>query len=118
MEFQNGKSIFLQIADTITEKVLRDEYQSGNKIPSVRELAAEVGVNPNTIMRTYSELQTMNIIENKRGIGYYVKAEAKEIILQNKREEFFKDLLPVFLKQAKVLGITKNELDTHLDILT
>jgi len=114
MEFQNGKSIFLQIADSITEKVLKGEYQAGNKIPSVRELASEVGVNPNTIMRTYSELQSMNIIENKRGIGYFVNPEAKEVILASKKKVFFSKILPDFLRQAEVLGITTKELQKHL----
>ncbi|MEL6559352.1 MAG: GntR family transcriptional regulator [Bacteroidota bacterium] len=114
MEFQNGKSIFLQIADSLTERILNNEFAPDSKIPSVREMASEVGVNPNTIMRTYSELQSMNIIENKRGIGYYVKTDAKELIRQKKRDEFFNELLPGFLKQAKVLGITNDELKKYL----
>lgn len=117
MEFQNGKSIFLQIADTITEKVVSGEFPAGEKIPSVRELAAEMGVNPNTVMRTYSELQAMNIIENQRGIGYFVNPEAQKIILKSKKEEFFKKVLPQFLKQAAMLGITADELRKHLETL-
>lgn len=114
MEFQNGKSIFLQIADTITDKVISGEFPAGEKIPSVRELASEMGVNPNTIMRTYSELQAMQIIENQRGIGYFVNPEAQQRILEGKREEFFKKVLPDFLKQASLLGITAEELRTHI----
>ena len=68
MQFENGRSIFLQIADTVTEKVVSGEFAAGEKIPSVRELAAQMGVNPNTVLRTYSELQAMNIIENPNGI--------------------------------------------------
>ncbi len=117
MQFQNGKSIFLQIADTITEKVVSGEYPAGEKIPSVRELAAQMGVNPNTIMRTYSELQAMNIIENQRGIGYFVSPEAQKIILKGKREEFFNKVLPEFLRQAALLGITADELKEHLENL-
>lgn len=117
MEFQNGKSIFLQIADTITEKVVSGEFPAGEKIPSVRELAAEMGVNPNTIMRTYSELQAMNIIENQRGIGYFVNPDAQKIILQGKREEFFDKILPEFLKQAALLGITSDDLKKHIETL-
>ena len=117
MEFQNGRSIFLQIADTITDKVVSGEFPAGEKIPSVRELASEMGVNPNTIMRTYSELQTMDIIENQRGIGYFVNPEAQMLILQGKKEEFFTKVLPDFLKQATLLGITSNELKKHLDTL-
>ena len=117
MEFQNGKSIFLQIADTITEKVVNGEFPAGEKIPSVRELAAEMGVNPNTVMRTYSELQAMNIIENQRGIGYFVHPDAQKIILKGKKEEFFRKVLPEFLKQAAMLGITSDELKKHLEAL-
>ena len=100
MQFQDGKSIFLQIADSITEKVMSGEFPAGEKIPSVRELAAAMGVNPNTIMRTFMELQAMNIIENQRGIGYFVNPEAQKIILKGKKEEFFKKVLPEFLRQA------------------
>ncbi|MEP1097317.1 MAG: GntR family transcriptional regulator [Cyclobacteriaceae bacterium] len=115
MEFQNLKSIFLQIADTITDKVVSGEFQAGEKIPSVREFASEMGVNPNTIMRTYSELQAMNIIENKRGIGYFVNPEAQQVILESKKKEFFDKVLPDFLRHAEVLGITTSELKKHLE---
>ena len=114
MQFQDGKSIFLQIADSITEKVMSGEFPAGEKIPSVRELAAAMGVNPNTIMRTFMELQAMNIIENQRGIGYFVHPEAKKIILKDKKQEFFKKVLPEFLRQAELVGISTEELKKHL----
>ncbi|MEM9329164.1 MAG: GntR family transcriptional regulator [Bacteroidota bacterium] len=114
MEFRNGKSIFLQIADSITDKVVNGEYAAGEKIPSVRELAAQMGVNPNTIMRTYSELQSMEIIENRRGIGYFVNAEAQPVILAAKRKEFFDDLVPEFVEKAQLLGIEYPEIESHL----
>lgn len=117
MEFQNGKSIFLQIADSITDRVVSGEFSGGEKIPSVRELASEMGVNPNTIMRTYGELQAMNIIENQRGIGYFVNPNAKKIILQGKKEEFFNKILPDFLKQAALLGISSEDLKKHIETL-
>jgi DNA-binding transcriptional regulator YhcF (GntR family) len=115
MEFQNGKSIFLQIADSITDKVVSGEFPAGEKIPSVRELASEMGVNPNTIMRTYSELQAMNVIENQRGIGYFVSTDAPKIILEGKKEEFFNKVLPEFIRQAQLLGISSKELKKHIE---
>lgn len=117
MEFDNNKSIFLQIADTISEKVVSGAYPPGEKIPSVRELAADMGVNPNTIMRTYNELQSADIIENKRGIGYFVNPGAQKLILEKKRSEFFKKVLPEFLRQAALLDITSSDLKEHLDKL-
>jgi GntR family transcriptional regulator len=117
VDFNNDKSIFLQIADSISEKVVSGAYPPGEKIPSVRELAADLGVNPNTVMRTYSELQTANIIDNKRGIGYFVNIDAQKVILERKRAEFFKKILPEFLRQAALLGITSSDLKKHLDKL-
>ena len=117
MEFENNKSIFLQIADTISERVVKGAYPPGEKIPSVRELAADLGVNPNTIMRTYGELQAASIIENKRGIGYFVHPDAQKIILHQKKSEFFSKVLPGFLRQAALLGITSSDLKKHLDKL-
>ena len=119
MEFRNNdKSIFLQIADSITEKVVSGTYPPEEKIPSVREMAAEVGVNPNTIMRTYNELQSMQIIENKRGIGYFVKPEAQKLILDKKKTDFFSKILPDMIEQAGLLGITSDELKKHIDQLS
>ena len=118
MEFRSDKSIFLQIADSITEKVVSGTYPPEEKIPSVREMAAEVGVNPNTIMRTYNELQSMQIIENKRGIGYFVKPEAQKLIFDKKKTDFFDKILPEMIQQAGLLGITPDELKKHIDELS
>lgn len=115
MEFKNTKGIFLQIADSISEKVMEGKYPPGEKIPSVRDLASEMGVNPNTIMRTYGELQSRGIIDNKRGVGYYVSNEAVDIILQWKRKEFFEYDLPLIVRQTKILNITFNELKPYFE---
>jgi GntR family transcriptional regulator len=115
MEFKNTKGIFLQIADSISEKVMEGKYPPGEKIPSVRDLATEMGVNPNTVMRTYSELQTRGIIDNKRGVGYYVNSEAVGIIRQWKKKEFFENDLPVIVRQTKILNITFEELKPYFE---
>jgi len=117
MEFNSNKSIFLQIADNITDKVVNGTYPAEEKIPSVREMAAEVGVNPNTIMRTYNELQSLQIIENKRGIGYFVRPEAQQIIIDKKKTDFFTKVIPEVLHQAQILGISYAELTKHIDQL-
>ncbi len=116
MEFENNQSIFIQIADNLSDKIINKEYEPGQKIPSVRELASEVGVNPNTIMRTYNELQSKGIIENKRGIGYFVTSIAPECIIKERKKIFFEKILPQFIKEASQLGITPEELKKHLNI--
>jgi len=110
MEFKNGKSIALQIADNISEKILEGSLPEKGRIPSVRELAADMGVNPNTIVRTYAELQSREIISNQRGIGYFVNEKARSIINDWRKREFFENQLPEFVKQMKVLGITYEDL--------
>lgn len=116
MEFENNQSIYIQIADTLSDKIINGQYRPGDKIPSVRELASEVGVNPNTIMRTYTELQSNEIIENKRGIGYFVTPSAPERIIKERKKLFFKKILPQFIKEASQLGISPEELKKHLDL--
>lgn len=115
MEFKATKGIFLQIADSISERVMEGKIPPGEKIPSVRDLAAEMGVNPNTVMRTYSELQARGIIDNKRGVGYYVSAGAAGIIHQWKRDEFFETELPLIVRQTKMLDITFEELRPYFE---
>ncbi len=116
MEFKNTKGIFLQIADSISEKVMEGKYPPCEKIPSVRDLAAEMGVNPNTVMRTYSELQARGIIDNKRGVGFYVSTDAVEIIRKWKRKEFFEIELPLIVRQTRMLDITPEELKPYFEL--
>jgi GntR family transcriptional regulator len=113
MEFINSKGIFLQIADSISEKIMEGEFPPGEKIPSVRDLATDLGVNPNTVMRTYSELQTRGIIDNKRGMGYYVSNEATDIIQRWKRDEFFYVELPLIVRKTRILNISFEELKPY-----
>ncbi len=117
MESKGDRSIFLQIADTIIEGILNGIYQPGEKIPSVRELALSVGVNPNTIMRTYTELQEQKIIDNKRGVGFFVSDQAKALLLDSKKKTFFESILPNLVNEAKLLGISSGELKAFFDQL-
>ena len=65
---ENNKAIYLQIADRICDDIMQGKYDSDNRIPSVREYAASVEVNANTVMRSYERLTSRNLIFNKRGI--------------------------------------------------
>lgn len=94
MEFDSNKSIYLQICDTICENILSGELAPDSRIPSVREYGADIGVNPNTVMRSYEKLTSEGIIYNRRGIGYFISPDAKEIVLQSQRNEFLSQELP------------------------
>ena len=86
------------------------EGSENGRIPSVREMGAIVGVNPNTIVRSYQLLETREIIYNKRGLGYFVKDGAVARIKENVKNEFIANELPQFKAKAQMLGITKEEL--------
>jgi DNA-binding transcriptional regulator YhcF (GntR family) len=92
------------------EKIVRGEWREEERIPSVREMGAMVGVNPNTIVRSYQLLEMQEIIYNKRGLGYFVKEGAVERIKEIVKREFVTNELPQFKAKARMLGITKEEL--------
>ena len=85
---------------------------SDERIPSVRDLAIETEVNPNTVMRTYKHLQDNDIIYNKRGIGYFISEDAFQITHNMKKEEFINEKLPEFFKSLKNLNISISEIET------
>ena len=91
MNFKESKAIYLQIADRICDEILLGQYPEEERVPSVREYAAIVEVNANTVMRSFDYLQVQNIIYNKRGIGYFVALGAKELIRSLRKEIFLKE---------------------------
>jgi len=111
MQFKDHKPIFLQIAEHICDDILQGTYPEGERLPSVREYAAEVEVNVNTLVRSYDWLSQKDIIFNKRGMGYFVSQGAKETIRQSLREAFFQETLPEFAQQMEKLGITVEEVE-------
>ena len=105
MEFNENRSIYLQICDAICEQILSGRLRPDERIPSVREYGAEIGDNPNTIMRSYEKLTADGIIYNKRGIGYFISPDAHETVLEAQRKEFMEEELPQILRRMKLLGI-------------
>ena len=110
MEYNEHKPIYLQNVDLMQEKILQGDWREEERIPSVREMGAMVGVNPNTIVRSYQLLESQEIIYNKRGLGYFVKDGAVSRIKDNVKNEFISNELPQFKAKAQMLGITKEEL--------
>ena len=115
MDFRDKQAIYLQIAEYVSEQVLVSRWPVGEKIPSVRELAAELEVNPNTVMRTYEFLSQQEVILNKRGIGYFVAGDAQNKIRAYRREQFLQNDLPQFFKNLNLLGITLQEIETRFE---
>jgi DNA-binding transcriptional regulator YhcF (GntR family) len=110
MEFNANQAIYLQIADMLCEKILLKILRAEERIPSVRELAVQLEVNPNTVMRTYDFLQGLDIILNKRGVGYFVAADGIAKATEYRKAEFVQKELPQFFKTAALLNINFDEL--------
>ena len=111
MEFRKQKPIYLQIAERLMEQVLAGQLATDDRMPSVRDVAASMGVNPNTVMRTFDYLQGEEIIFNRRGVGYFVAGDAKEKIMALQRKEFLEEELPLIRQKMQLLGISINELE-------
>ncbi|WP_406824901.1 GntR family transcriptional regulator [Pedobacter sp. KACC 23697] len=111
MEFRDNKAIYLQIAEYVCEHILLGKWKADEKVPSVRELAVEMEVNPNTVMRTYELLQNKNIIKNKRGIGFFVDEDAAEHVKSYRKQQFIADELPVLFRNIYLLNIGFDELE-------
>jgi GntR family transcriptional regulator len=111
MNFSDNQSIYIQITEFVKEQILLNKWQKEEKIPSVRDLAAELQVNPNTVMRAYDFLQQQGIIYNKRGIGNHVSSDAGEKILAARKEKFLQSDLPVVFRNMLLLEIGFDELE-------
>ena len=117
IDFKIQKGIFQQIADTICREIVEGKLAVGERIPSVRDLAAEYEVNRNTVLRTYQMLSDDGVIENQRGIGFFVAERAVEIIQNRQRGEFFASDLPEFIRKVKLLGIKEKDLGELIDVI-
>lgn len=115
MEFKENEAIYLQIASYVSENILLGKWPTDDKIPSVRDLAGELQVNPNTVMRTYEFLQNQEVIYNKRGIGFFVTPGATNKIKQYRKERFLQQDLPDFFRNVFLLNISLDELQRRYE---
>jgi GntR family transcriptional regulator len=113
MGFSQPKGIYQQVADQMRDRILAGEWHEGERIPSVRELAVGVGVNPNTVTKSYQALLDRGIIENQRGLGYFVAADAKRRVVDQIREEFVRDELPRIARTMRVLNMNLIDLEPY-----
>ncbi|WP_293304116.1 GntR family transcriptional regulator [Pedobacter sp. UBA5917] len=110
MEFRENEAIYSQVASFVTEQIMLGKWLPGDKIPSVRELASDLQVNPHTVVRAYDILQTKEVISNKRGIGFFILTDAIEKIKAFGKERFMGQDLPELLKSMYLLDIGIEEI--------
>ncbi len=115
MNFKESTPIFIQISNRLCDEILQDKFLENERVPSVREYSGLIEVNVNTVMRSYDYLQQIEIIYNKRGIGYFVAQGAKDIIMQIRHKKFISNTLPEVFKQMETLSISINEFTQYYE---
>lgn len=116
MDFNANKPIYLQIIDEIKRRIVNEEYKPGEKIPSVREFALSLGVNPNTVQRALSELERDSYVESERTIGRFITKDEeiirklKEDVIRQKIEQFVEDIESYNYDINKLLEMLKERL--------
>ena len=113
-ELSNDRPIYAQIVEILQLRIVSGFYPAGEKLPSVRELAAEAGVNPNTMQKAFMELERSGLITTMRTSGRVVTEdetmirEIKEIIAIAEIENFFKKMREIGFSQEQTLELAKN----------
>ncbi|MBO4503319.1 MAG: GntR family transcriptional regulator [Bacteroidales bacterium] len=109
IDFSSQQTIYMQIVDWVFDQVLTGAWKSGDKAKSVRELAVQFEVNPNTVMRSYDYLQTKEIFINRRGVGSFIADDAVDKIIAIRKKRFLEVEVPAFIKNMKLLQLDVNE---------
>ncbi|MCP2043846.1 GntR family transcriptional regulator [Pontibacter sp. HSC-36F09] len=116
MEFKENEPIYLQIAGHVSDQILLGKWAAEDKIPSVRDLAVTFQVNPNTVMRTYEQLQNQEVIYNKRGLGFFVTPDAVKKVKAQRKERFLQQDLPAFFRNIYLLEIDLDEIQKRYEV--
>ncbi len=106
--FHNLTPIYIQLVERINRQIVRQDLKPGDKLPSVREMAIQVGINPNTVQRTYRELELMGIVETRRGQGTFV-TENKQV-LEKLREMMKESRIESFVREMSEMGYSAEEM--------
>lgn len=114
MDFNNNKPIYRQIADYCCRRIVDGGWEPDGRVPSVKELSVEMAVNSRTVLKAYEELQDAGIIYQKRGLGYYVAAEAVTLIRDLRRSEFFSETIPELRRHMELLGLSLDDIAPYL----
>jgi GntR family transcriptional regulator len=111
---RSGVPIYVQIVDQVRRAVGVGGLRSGERLPTVRRLAEDLAVAPNTIVKAYNELQRMGLVESRPGVGTVVAAGVEEVAREQQVEEVF-GRLRALVRDAAALGISEDELWASLD---
>jgi GntR family transcriptional regulator len=110
LNFDHKTPIYLQVAGMIRDAVAAGDLTEGQAIPSVREMSAEHGLNPQTVLNATRVLIDEGILEKRRGIGIFVKEGAPQALLKAARAHFKTEELQAFMNRARLLGFAGKDI--------
>ncbi|NME83576.1 GntR family transcriptional regulator [Clostridium sp. SM-530-WT-3G] len=106
--FTDDKPIYLQLMEQIQLRIICGTYKAGEKLPSVREIASEASVNPNTMQKALTELERTGLVFSQRTSGRFITEDTK--MIKNIRNDLAKDTINSFFKSMKKMGYTQDEI--------
>jgi GntR family transcriptional regulator len=109
-EWNDSQPIYRQLRDRVVAMILDGVLKEGDALPSVRNVAAEYRVNPLTVLKGYQQLVDEGLVESKRGLGMFVNAGARTLLLKAERQKFLGEEWPRVRATIERLGLTANEL--------
>ncbi|CAM2064012.1 GntR family transcriptional regulator [Sulfidibacter corallicola] len=113
--FDNHRPIYLQIIEAIKRRAVRGDFGPGDPLPSVREMARNMKVNPNTMARAYMELEREGFTLTQRGTGSFITKDATRI--EDERERFIAMAVDRFLDEIGMLGLEEPQIEAILETL-
>ena len=110
-EWNDRQPIYRQLRDRGVHMILDGVLKEGDPLPSVRNVATEFRVNPLTVLKAYQQMVDEDLVEMRRGLGMFVKAGARELLLKGEREKFLAEEWPRVATTIQRLGLTQKELE-------
>ena len=110
-EWNDSQPIYRQLRDRVVHMILDGVLNEGDSLPSVRSVAAESRVNPLTVLKAYQGLVDEELVETQRGLGMFVKAGARNLLLKGERQKFLDEEWPRVAAKIERLGLTQKDLD-------
>lgn len=114
-QFNSFEPVFIQLSRKIRAEIILGVYGKGEQIPSVRQLAADASVNPNTVQRALLLLEDEGLLCARGTAGRFITED--EALISRIREEMRADAVRALLKDTRELGITKSELLRYIDLI-
>lgn len=115
IEFKDNIPIYRQIVEFAFNRILDGTWVPGTLIPSVRELTLELGVNNRTVLKAFDELQSLEVVVPRRGMGYLLADDAPARVREVRKRDFFGSLLPRIVEEMKILGIRSADVAPFLE---